>query len=241
MNGAGRRVRAKERGVAERSEMNGRREQRRKTLSLLLLLIGVGTIGFWLGGRQAAPESPPRVQTELKASPSVVVSVRQLARLEGALFSIERIIDLKERQSRFLNLVQAEDALLLVAAGEVIAGVDLSHLQEGDVQMDAEASRVVVVLPRAEVFSSRLDNERTYVHSRRTNWAARRQEHLETRARQEAERTLRQAALDAQILRHAERSVEQTVSSLLASLGWREVEVRFRESRTLEELTPSAP
>lgn len=174
----------------------------------------------------------------MRPSPDVITAVRDLARLEGTVFHIERVIDVREKQSRFFDLLQTEDALLLIAAGEVTAGVDLGQLGPGDVLTDAERRKVVIQLPRASILSRRLDNERTYVHTRRTDAWALRQEHLETRARQEAERTLEEAARKGGILQQAEESVGRTVESLLRSLGYEQVVIRFRDAGPA---VPAAP
>lgn len=198
-------------------------------------------VGLLVGRCSAtAPDTPART-TVVRPSPSVIVAVQQLARLEGAVFSIERIIDVREKQSRFFNLLQTEDALLLVAAGEVTAGVDLGELRPDDVLIDDERRQAIVRLPRATILSRRLDNQRTYVHTRRTDAWAVRQEHLETRARQEAERTLEEAALSGGILAQAEESVGRTVDSLLRSLGYERVEVRFHDGEPSTPERPSPP
>jgi hypothetical protein len=108
----------------------------------------------------------------------------------------------------------------------VTAGVDLAKLSDADIEVDQSARRVVVRLPAAEIFHSALDNQRTYVHTRRTGLLARRQEALETRARSEAERALLDAAREAGILDRAEESARQTVERLVRSLGYDVVEVR---------------
>jgi hypothetical protein len=132
-------------------------------------------------------------------------------------------------------LVEAQDAILLVAAGDVTAGVDLSQLKEGDIQIDPTQDLVKITLPRASVFSARLDNERTYVHTRSTDLLALRKETLETRARQEAERTLEAGALEAGLLQRAERNVARTIEVLVGSLGYKEVHVTFQEPNVFSE------
>lgn len=199
-----------------------------------LLFAAAATAGLLVGRCEAEqPKAQPTV-TEVRPSPNVILAVRHLARLEGAVFYLERVVDVKEKQSRFFDLLETEDAILLVAAGDVTAGVDLGALRPGDVITDEARQSVIITLPRATVSSRRIDNDRTYVHTRRTDTWAVRQEHLETRARQEAERTLEEAALNAGILRHAEESVGRTVESLLRSLGYQRVEVRFRDSEPSE-------
>jgi hypothetical protein len=204
----------------------------------VLFLVGVAAasaLGLLLGRSTAREEKKSDSVTVIEPSPSVVVALRDLARLEGTVFHIERVVDLREKQSRFFDLVEAEDAVLLVAGGDVTAGVDLSGLAEGAVVADRATGRVSITLPRATISSCRLDNERTYVHTRRTDALATRRENLETRARQEAERTLEKAALDAGILAKAEDSVGRTVESLLRSLGYKQIEVRFVGAASLEE------
>jgi hypothetical protein len=166
---------------------------------------------------------------EQRRRPDVVIQVRELARLEGVSYQVERVVDLKDEQRMLYGLVSANDAILLVASGEVVAGVDLGKLQPEDVVVAPDRRSVTLRLPPAEVFSARLDNTRTYVHTRKTDLLAQRNEELETRARQAAEQTLRAAAEDSGIIERAQESVARTVRSLVRSLGYPEVKVDFRE------------
>lgn len=187
-------------------------------------------IGLLVGRCTGDAPAPAASTTVVKRGPNVVIAIRDLARLEGASFHMERVIDLKEKQNRFQGLVTAEDAILLVAAGDVVAGVDLSQMNAEDIRVDEATKRVKVVLPRATVFSASLDNQNTYVHTRSTDLLARRQEALETRARQEAERTLEQNAIEAGILARAERNVARTIEILIRSLGFQDVEVSYQSA-----------
>ena len=109
----------------------------------------------------------------------------------------------------------------------MVAGVDLSQMRETDVTYGKDGKSARVVLPAPSIFSTRLDNSRTYVHSRTTDTLATRAETLETRARQMAERSLHDAAVDAGILQQARSGAERTISTLLRSLGFQRVEVAF--------------
>jgi uncharacterized protein DUF4230 len=166
--------------------------------------------------------------TALRSTPSVVVAVRDLARLESVEYHVERVIDLRDRQSLLFGLVRTQDAILFVAVGEVTAGVDLGALAEGDVVADRASGRASVTLPAARVLSTRLDNERSWVYARTTDVLAQRHEDLETRARQEAERTLEQSAVAGGILDRARSNAEQTVAALVRSLGYTSVTVTSR-------------
>jgi hypothetical protein len=184
------------------------------------LVVLVGVLFMW---------RPFESATSLRATPSVVIAVRDLARLETAEYHIERIVDLRDRQSLLFGLIKTQDAILFVAVGQVTAGVDLGELTDGDVKVDQTRGTADVTLPAPQVFSTRLDNERSWVYARTTDVLAQRHEDLETRARQEAERTLEQAALDGGILERARENAESTVATFVRSLGYATVTVSSRQ------------
>ena len=166
--------------------------------------------------------------SSLRSTPSVVTAVRDLARLEAVEYHVERIIDLRDRQSLLFGLIKTQDAILFVAVGQVTAGVDLSELSDGDVAVDRAKGTAQVTLPRARVLWTRLDNERSFVYARTTDPFTTRHEDLETRARQEAERTLEDSAVASGILERARTNAEHTVEALVRSLGYTSVVVTSR-------------
>jgi len=200
------------------------------SVALAAAVIGAVIFGLVVGRcSDSGPAPAPATSvTVVRPSPNVVRAIRDLARLEGAQYHMERVVDLSEKQSRFFGLIEAEDAILLVAAGDVVAGVDLAELRDGDVVVDGDKSRAKITLPQPKVLSSKIDNDRTYVHTRRTDTLASRKESLETRARQEAERSIVEAALQAGILERARQNTRRTVETLVRSLGYTEVTVEFR-------------
>lgn len=191
-------------------------------------LFGVALLAAGVALGSLAPRWLARAE-DVRRRPDVITQVRELSRLEGVSYHVERVVDLKDEQRQLFGLVAAGDSILLVASGDVVAGVDLSKLAPGDVVVSVDGRSVTIHLPPAEVFSARLDNAHTYVHSRKTDLLAQRQESLETRARQAAEQTLRAAAEDAGIVKRAEDSVARTVRSLVRSLGFETVIVDYRE------------
>ena len=166
--------------------------------------------------------------THVRPQPGVVVAVREMSRLQTTTYHMERVIDLSEEQNRFWGFLKTKDAILLVAAADVTAGVDLSKLREDDVRTDAERRTVRITLPPPEILSTTLDNEHTYVHTRETELLAVRQEDLESRARQEAESSLRDAALDAGILERAKEGAARAIEALLTASGYETIEIRWR-------------
>jgi Protein of unknown function (DUF4230) len=115
----------------------------------------------------------------------------------------------------------------MVAGGQVRAGIDLANLSDGAIVTDWEKRRVAVRLPTVKILSRHLDEGRTYVHTRQTDRLAERKESLEAEARRAAEQELERAAISGGILRIARENAQNTVQSLLRSLGFEEVLVTF--------------
>lgn len=204
-------------------------------VALAILATGAGGALFGAGyARVTAPITlfPPasRATLVVAPTPSVVVALKELKRLETMQMHVEKVIDLKNDQLHLFGLVHAQDAILLVAAGDVTAGVDLAELDDADVSADFATRTARVTLPAARVFGARVDNEHTYVHSRSTDLLAKRDELLETQARREAERAIETAAVAEGIADKAAAGAIKSVESLLRSLGFEHVTVRVRES-----------
>jgi hypothetical protein len=126
-------------------------------------------------------------------------------------------------------LLKAKDALLLVAVGDVVAGVDLAKVRDEDVRVDVAAGTVHLTLPVPEVLSSTLDQRATHVYSRTTDVLASRNEQLEGEARREAEEEMSKAAIEEGILDRARASADRTLRALLRSLGYERVDLKWAD------------
>lgn len=196
----------------------------------LVLLVAAALVVAWTqrewlarrvgSGASDEPYTKITPDTSLRNTDTVLLSVRSLARLESVSFHMERVIDLKQEQQRAFGMVTTRDAILLIAAGDVVAGIDLGKLQAADITLDQEQHRVQLRVPPAEILSVSLDEKRTYVHSRHTSVLSKPGLDLETRARQQAVSAIKEAALSAGILERAQQSASQTLRALLLSLGY---------------------
>ena len=129
-----------------------------------------------------------------------------------------------EHENAYLPKFLAGDRLLLVAHGDVVAGINLASLGPGDVLITGQT--VSIHLPAAEVFSTRIDNARTKVYSRDTGLFSSPDPNLESEVREEAERQLQQAALQDGILKTATDNARATITGMLQGFGFREVDIR---------------
>jgi hypothetical protein len=152
----------------------------------------------------------------------VVEKIRQLSRLETVSYSIDKIVEGNHEYPYLPNFL-AGDKLLLVAHGEVIAGVDLSQLKASDVSVEGDA--VQVRLPDPEILATRIDNGQTRVYSRVTGLLVPADPTLESQVRLAAEQQFSQAALADGVLDKARKNARSSVSALLNGLGFHRVEV----------------
>jgi hypothetical protein len=166
---------------------------------------------------------------EVRSTPGVVTAIRDLSRYETTNFHVEKVVEVTDDQVHLWGLVQAKDALLLVAVGDVTAGVDLGKLKDGDVRSDTATRSVHVKLPAPEILTSALDEKATHVYSRSTDVLAARNEQLEGVARQTAEEDMRKAAVDAGVLRRARESGDRSLRALLGSMGFERIELEWGE------------
>jgi hypothetical protein len=150
---------------------------------------------------------------------TIVHDVRSLARLETIQYNLEKVITAEIGQETLPSLFG--DKLLFVAHGEIIAGVDLEKIRPED--MWVKGNILYLRIPDAEIFVTRLDNEKSYVYDRETGLLTHGDVNLETETRKTAENELRQAALEDGILEQAKINAENYLARLLRGLGYPEV------------------
>jgi hypothetical protein len=150
---------------------------------------------------------------------TIIHEVRSLARLETIQYSVEKVITAQEGQGQLAALFG--DKLLFVAHGVVVAGIDLAKMGPQDIWIDNQV--LYVRLPEPEIFSSTLDNSKSYVFDRQTGLLSKGDTNLETQARQAAESEITKAALDDGILNQAGINAQSYLTSLFAKLGYSDV------------------
>jgi len=174
----------------------------------------------WRQTRHAAQEvfTPREEQIDLGA---VVTRVRALNRLETASMRVVHVSTITQSYELVPNAI-AGDELTFFAAGDVIAGIDLSLLKAEDVRRDGDGT-IVVRLPPPEILISRIDNRQSRVLNRKTGLFRRADMNLESRARQYAEQGIRTEAVNKGILPLASQNAEVKVAELLHTFGFQRV------------------
>jgi len=149
--------------------------------------------------------------------PAVVQRIQRLQRLETVVYSMEKIVT-GTQDNAYLPRILGGDRILLIVYGEVTAGIDLGKLDDSKIKING--GQIEIEMPPAEVFSTRLDNERTRVYSRETGLFTTPDPNLESEVRREAERQVGKAAIDGGILKTATDNGRANLTGLLQGLGF---------------------
>jgi hypothetical protein len=151
---------------------------------------------------------------------TIIRQVQSLARLETIQYTVEKVITAEVNQGIFGPLFG--DRLLLVAHGNVIAGIDMNKIGTTDLWLEDDVLKVR--LPGAEVFAATLDNQQSYIYDRTTGLLTKGDPGLETAARQAAEQEILKAAELDGILALAQQNAEIYLERLFNTLGYLKVE-----------------
>ncbi len=157
---------------------------------------------------------------------AVVLGIRRLNELATVEYTTQVIVTEEENAEIFrqpLPEFLTGEKLLLVAVGEVEAGVDLDELGPDDVRVLGET--VIIDLPDARVLGASLDEDKTRLYDRdRGLLKIRGNDELIEEARRDAEDEIVEAARDNGILGKAQKNAEVSIRTLVTSLGYDEVQ-----------------
>jgi hypothetical protein len=162
-----------------------------------------------------------------KNQAAVVQEIKELKRLETSSFTIEKIIDARTQGNVFQELLYG-DKILLIAHGQVVAGIDLGKLEQN--QISVKGKSVAVKLPQPEIFFTRLDNNLTKVYDRQQGLLSKGQKDLETEARKSAETSITEAACQSGILDQANDNAKKQITGFLHSLGFTDINVEVSQA-----------
>ena len=199
---------------------------------LLSLILGAAALAVFI--RHATSGILARVATAITGRtatfdtsvPAVVRRIQRLNRLETVVYSIDTIVE-GSKSSAVLPDLLAGDRILLVVHGQSIGGIDLSQLKPEDVRIENKdgGQSIHVTLPPSQLFITSIDNQHTRVYMRSTGVLVPADPNLETDTRAKAEQQLQQSALADGILDTASKNARATITTLLYSLGFKQVDV----------------
>ena len=197
-----------------------------------VIVLALLAVPGWLTGLLPSLPNPFATQTVDRSAPAVLKSIRDLREYRAASGQFEVLVDL-ERDSALPAAILGERTLF-VAAGSVDAGVDFSGIGRGAVVVSEDRRSAVITLPRPRLSKAKLDLDRSYVYDRRQGVLNEIGLLFEDERNTErdvyllAERKLDEAAAKGSgLVARAERNTRAMLESLLGSLGFTSVDVRF--------------
>jgi len=151
-------------------------------------------------------------------TPTLIKQVQTLSQLVTVKYVIEKVVILEDTKW------YGENRLLLVANGVVKAGVDVSQLKDGDLQI--QGKKITITLPPSIITDGYLDDEHTQVLERSTGIMRAFDKNLEQDARRRAVDDIKRAARTGGILKDADERARLQLSNLFLQLGFEQVEFK---------------
>lgn len=165
-------------------------------------------------------EKPPRTTT----GPVVVEGIQELDQLATVRWT-ESVPVTRESGGDIVDRLFSGEKVIVIATGNVEAGVDLGDIQKDDVSVSGDT--VTIDLPKPEILSSSLDEEKTRVYDRDFSpLNVRPDDDLVEMARLRAVEKIEAAAREHKILETAERNAEDSIRAFVTTLGFDEVRLR---------------
>jgi len=154
------------------------------------------------------------------SSQTVIKQITTLDKLETTQYTIEKVIDVGTNGNKFSQILFG-DRILLIAHGDVIAGFDLSKINQDNIEVTG--TQLKVRLPAPQILVSKLDNEQTRVYDRTQGLLTKGDSQLESEARKDAEGVIKNAACQGGILQEASKNVRTQLTALFKGLGFETV------------------
>jgi hypothetical protein len=178
---------------------------------------------FWFILPQLSRLTPSR---KISNTPVILQQVQTLAQLVTVKYVMEKVVDLQDVQP-YKDMIVAgwgENRVLMIAHGVVKAGVDLSEITNGDIQVSGK--KIILKLPPSRVTDRYLDDKQTQIVERTTGLLRSFDKDLEQDARRQAVMDIDRAAREAGILKDADERARLQLKSLFLQMGFEEVEFR---------------
>jgi len=184
---------------------------------LFLFLLIAGLIAIWEQIRGADMLS--RFRRGNDATKTLMLrEVTALGKLELVKYTFKDIVDY-EQPNTFLPNANA----VLIVEGEAIGCIDLSRVQPTDIA--ATGDSVTIKLPKPEICGWKINHDRSRVYDTRFSFLNESQ--LVSDAYRQAERQIRQSALNGGILEQTRQNAEKMLQPLLSRLSGKHVEIVF--------------
>lgn len=191
-----------------------------------LLVAAVVAVNLW--------KQPFETRTIDRTPPVTLEQLRDLAEYRAASASFEVLVD-TEQDVKYLPSAIAGERTFFIGIGSVDAVIDFDLLTPERIQVAQDRSSAVIVLPRARLLPAVVDPEQSHVAARKRGVLNRVAGVFNDSPTSEqplylaAKRKMEAAAEETELRARAERNTADMLASLVRSLGYADVTVRFED------------
>lgn len=193
---------------------------------LVVVLVATNLTGLWHFSNPFAAQKKDRSQ------PTLLLSIKDLARFEAASGNFQVIIDVQEDHKYIPDILFSKRSLF-VAAGSVDAYVDFTNIGQNDIQASADHKSVTVHLPAPALEPPNLDVSNSYVYAEHegiinhigdlfSNDPNKQQELYQL-----AQQKIATAAAASGLTDRAAANTKEMLTQLLKSLGYTNIDIEF--------------
>jgi Protein of unknown function (DUF4230) len=176
--------------------------------------------------------NPFSEQTTERSGPVLLQSIVQLSKYEAAEGNFQVVVDISSGGSLLPSFLEGSDTMF-IGVGTDNAYVDFSKLKGNDVQTSADRLTATLILPPAQLEPAVLDVQQSYVFAQQQGLFTRVNSFLSGNPNSQqavyelAQKQIEGAAAKSQLIQDAERNTTTMLTSLLQSLGFKTVTVKY--------------
>ena len=164
---------------------------------------------------------------QIITSSTLLQSVETLGKLELVKYNFQKITEVKELGKEYWQMIKvdADSKIVLISQGEAVACVDLTKIILEDIKLSDDS--VEIILPAPELCYFKLDLNKTRVYAIQTGFFIDKKEFIQ-KAYQQAEKEIRDDAINSGILQNASKLSQKILQPLLEKVSGRKVIIRHK-------------
>ena len=176
--------------------------------------------------------NPFSEQTTERSGPVLLQSIVQLSRYEAASGNFQVVVDISSGGSLLPSFLEGSDTLF-IGVGTENAYVDFSKLKGSNVKVSADRLTAAITLPPAQLEAAVLNVQQSYVFAQQQGLFTRVNSFLSGNPNSQqavyelAQKDIEGAAAKSQLVQDAEHNTTTMLTSLLQSLGFKNISVKY--------------
>jgi hypothetical protein len=176
--------------------------------------------------------NPFSEQTTERSGPVLLQSIVQLSRYEAASGNFQVVVDISSGGSLLPSFLEGSDTLF-IGVGTDNAYVDFSQLKGKNVEVSADHLTASITLPPAQLEAAELNVQESYVFAQqqglftRVNTFMSGNPNSQQAVYELATKQIEGAAAKSQLIVDAERNTTTMLTSLLQSLGFKNISIKY--------------